>query len=37
MDSPELFPSKPPRMRKIFGALAAKLYDRAGLRRKRAA
>jgi hypothetical protein len=36
MDSPELFPCKPPRMRKIFGALAAKLYDRARQRRKSA-
>jgi hypothetical protein len=37
MDSPELFPPKPPRMRKIFGALAANLYDRVRLRRIRAA
>ena len=37
MDSPELFPCKPPRMRKIFGALAAKLGDRARQRRKCAA
>jgi hypothetical protein len=37
MDSPELFPCKPPRMRKIFGALAAMLYNRDRQRRKRVA
>jgi hypothetical protein len=37
MDSPELFPCKPPRMREIFGALAAMLDDRDRPRRKRAA
>jgi hypothetical protein len=37
MDSPELFPSKPPRMRKIFQAFAVMLYDRARQRRERVA
>jgi glutathione synthase/RimK-type ligase-like ATP-grasp enzyme len=35
MDSPELFPYKPPQMRKIFAAFAAMLYGRA--RKERAA
>ncbi len=37
MDSPELFPYKPPQMRKIFQAFAAMLIDRARLGRERAA
>jgi glutathione synthase/RimK-type ligase-like ATP-grasp enzyme len=31
MDSPEMFPYKPPQMRKVFDAFAAMLYRRAGL------
>jgi len=37
MDSPELFPYKPPQMRKIFDAFAAMLYRRAQLCQERAA
>jgi hypothetical protein len=37
MDSPELFPYKPPQMRKIFEAFAAMLYGRARQGRERAA
>jgi hypothetical protein len=37
MDSPEPFPCKPPRMRNIFGALAAMLDDRDRQQRRRAA
>ncbi len=37
MDSPELFPYKPPQMRRIFEAFAAMLHDRAGQARERAA
>ena len=37
MDSPELFPYKPPQMRKIFDAFAAMLFDRARQGRERAA
>jgi hypothetical protein len=37
MDSPELFPYKPPQMRKIFEAFAAMLYRRAGPGREKAA
>ena len=37
MDSPELFPYKPPQMRKIFDAFAAMLYRRAQLGQERAA
>jgi len=37
MDSPELFPYKPPQMRKIFEAFAAMLVDRARQGRERAA
>jgi len=37
MDSPELFPYKPPQMRKIFEAFAAMLYGRARRGRERAA
>jgi hypothetical protein len=37
MDSPELFPYKPPQMRKIFAAFAAMLYGRARQGRERAA
>jgi glutathione synthase/RimK-type ligase-like ATP-grasp enzyme len=37
MDSPELFPYKPPQMRKIFEAFAAMLYRRARQGRERAA
>jgi hypothetical protein len=37
MDSPELFPYKPPQMRKIFEAFAAMLYGRARRRGERAA
>jgi hypothetical protein len=37
MDSPEQFPYKPARMRKIFAAFAAMLYHRASADRERAA
>ena len=37
MDSPELFPYKPPQMRKIFEAFTAMLYGRARQGRERAA
>jgi hypothetical protein len=37
MDSPDLFPYKPPQMRKIFDAFAAMLSRRAQARRERAA
>ena len=37
MDSPEVFPYKPPQMRKIFDAFAAMLYRRAQLGQERAA
>ena len=37
MDSPELFPYKPPQMRKIFEAFAAMLYGRARQARENAA
>jgi hypothetical protein len=37
MDSPELFPYKPPQMRRIFEAFAAMLYGRARQGRERAA
>jgi hypothetical protein len=37
MDSPELFPYKPPQMRKIFDAFAAMLYRRSRLGREQAA
>lgn len=37
MDSPDLFPYKPPQMRAIFAAFEAMLYRRAGQRRKRVA
>ena len=37
MDSPELFPYKPPQMRKIFDAFAAMLVNRAEQGRERAA
>jgi glutathione synthase/RimK-type ligase-like ATP-grasp enzyme len=37
MDSPEVFPYKPPQMRRIFEAFAAMLYGRARLGRERAA
>jgi hypothetical protein len=37
MDSPELFPYKPPQMRKIFEAFAAMLYRRARPGREKAA
>jgi hypothetical protein len=37
MDSPELFPYKPPQMRKIFEAFAEMLYRRAQLAQERAA
>jgi hypothetical protein len=37
MDSPELFPYKPPQMRKIFDAFAAMLYRRARPGREQAA
>jgi hypothetical protein len=37
MDSPELFPYKPPQMRKIFDAFAKMLFDRARSRAERAA
>ncbi len=37
MDSPDLFPYKPPQMRKIFAAFAAMLYRRARQARERAA
>ena len=37
MDSPTLFPYKPPQMRKIFGAFAAMLERRVGISRERAA
>ncbi|MFL6818167.1 MAG: RimK family alpha-L-glutamate ligase, partial [Bradyrhizobium sp.] len=37
MDSPELFPYKPPQMRKIFEAFAAMLYGRARKWREQAA
>jgi len=37
MDSPEVFPYKPPQMRKIFEAFAAMLHCRARLGRERAA
>lgn len=37
MDSPEIFPYKPPQMRKIFEAFASMLFDRARRGRERAA
>ena len=37
MDSPDVFPYKPPQMRRIFEAFAAMLYGRARLGRERAA
>jgi hypothetical protein len=37
MDSPDLFPYKPPQMRKIFEAFAAMLYRRARPGREKAA
>jgi hypothetical protein len=37
MDSPELFPYKPPQMHRIFEAFAAMLYGRARQGRERAA
>jgi hypothetical protein len=37
MDSPELFPYKPPQMRKIFDAFSKMLFDRARSRAERAA
>ena len=37
MDSPDLFPYKPPQMRKIFDAFAAMLDRRAAQQRERAA
>lgn len=37
MDSPELYPYKPPQMRKIFEAFSAMLVDRARSGRERAA
>jgi hypothetical protein len=37
MDSPQLFPYKPPQMRAVFEAFAAMLADRAGLAREQAA
>jgi len=37
MDSPELYPYKPPQMRKVFEAFAAMLADRARQARERAA
>ncbi len=37
MDSPEVFPYKPPQMRRIFEAFAAMLHRRARLSRERAA
>jgi hypothetical protein len=37
MDSPEVFPYKPPQMRKIFEAFAAMLHSRAPRGRERAA
>jgi hypothetical protein len=37
MDSPDLFPYKPPQMRKIFEAFAAMLYCRARPDREKAA
>ena len=37
MDSPELYPYKPPQMRKLFDAFAAMLYRRARHRREQAA
>jgi hypothetical protein len=37
MDSPAVYPYKPPQMRKIFEAFAAMLYRRARHRRKQAA
>jgi hypothetical protein len=37
MDSPELFPYKPPQMRKIFEAFAAMLHERARDGREHAA
>ena len=37
MDSPELYPYKPPQMRKIFEAFAAMLVARARVRREQAA
>lgn len=37
MDSPELFPYKPPQMRKVFDAFAAMLFDYARQGRERAA
>jgi hypothetical protein len=37
MDSPQLFPYKPPQMRAIFAAFAAMLYRRARLAREQAA
>jgi hypothetical protein len=37
MDSPEVFPYKPPQMRRIFDAFAAMLYGRTRPGRERAA
>jgi hypothetical protein len=37
MDSPDLFPYKPPQMRKIFDAFAEMLSRRAQARQERAA
>ena len=37
MDPPQIFPYKPPQMRKIFGAFAAMLERRVGISRERAA
>jgi hypothetical protein len=37
MDSPQVFPYKPPQMRTIFGAFAAMLYRRSRLAREQAA
>jgi hypothetical protein len=37
MDTPDVFPYKPPQMRKIFDAFAAMLERRVALGRERAA
>ncbi len=37
MDPPEIFPYKPPQMRKVFEAFAAMLYRRAAQTREKAA
>jgi hypothetical protein len=37
MDSPEVFPYKPPQMRKVFDAFAAMLYRCANIAREKAA